>query len=136
MKLKKYGKNIELLIFNIIDTAYVSEAESAMGYYFDGLGNRLDGAIVDGVEDTELVYFDEKQIKSIKYQYSLIGSKYEGKVSKHAEFIKDMISKHEKELLIKDNELSVEKYENKLLQKDKELLQQQIEIMKLKSKKH
>lgn len=50
---KEHGNDIRLLLFNLIDSSYVSAAELALGYYFDRLDNRLKTTI------------DKSHIKSI-----------------------------------------------------------------------
>ena len=70
----------------------------------------------------------------MKEHYSLIGSKYEGKVSKHSELVKDLINKYEKELAMKDTKILKEQCKRKLSDKNVENLSQKIEIMKLKAK--
>ena len=101
--------------------------------------NRLN-AQINGANETELVVINDKQIKSIKDQYSLIGSKYMGKANNFNEMIKDLTIKHEKELtvirheqelMIKDNELMIKDKDNELIMKDKnnELMMKDKEMM-------
>lgn len=62
-----------------------------------------------------MVVIGKSQLKSISTQFSLIGSKYQGKISKHSEIVKDLINQHEKELMIKDKELMKQQYEKELM---------------------
>ena len=128
----KYGDHIELLTFNLIDPIYVTEAESSLRNYFRQLNNKLTLKI-DKKTETELIVIDKNILSDIKDQYSLIGSKYVGRVRKHSEIIKDLTNKYERELLVqqkkilkKNNELIIQQFENKLLKKDNELLRLQL----------
>jgi len=127
---RKYGTNIQILVFNIIDPTYVSEAETSLDLFFE---KDLVDITIKGNRETELVAIDESSIKNVRAQYSLIGSKYEGKVSKHAELVKDLTNNHlnmmkdldhshAMALMVKDQEISAEKNKNALLMKDNEIL--------------
>ena len=124
----KFGNQIELLLFNIIDSSFLSKAENSLDKYFESMDSLLDVKI-KGNNETEVVVIEKTDIKNIKDQFELIGSKYEGKMSKQAEFIKDLITKHEKEIM-------VEKHKNELMivRHQKEILEQKLEIAQLKAK--
>ena len=57
-------------------------------------------------------------------------------MSKQAELVKDLITKHEKEIMTEkhEKEIMTEKHKNDLLKKDNEILKQQLEIAQLKAK--
>ncbi len=131
----KFGNQIELLLFNIIDSSFLSKAENSLDKYFESMDSLLDVKI-KGNNETEVVVIEKTDIKNIKDQFELIGSKYEGKMSKQAEFVKDLITKHEKEIMTEkhEKEIMTEKHKNDLLKKDNEILKQQLEIAQLKAK--
>lgn len=144
---KKYGTSIQILVFNIIDPTFVSKAENALDLFFK---KDLVDITIKGNKETELVAVDESSIKMIKSQYSLVGTKYEGKVSKHAEIIKDLTNQHldmikdlnhahEIALMEKNQEIIAERHQKELLEKDNlllkkenQLLSQKIELLILK----
>ena len=122
------------MLYNFIDPSYVSKAEASLKHYFTGLDNFLETEI-DGKPETELVILKKSQLKSVKDQYSMLGSTYAGEVSKHTQSIKDLMHNNEKALMIKDRELMTVKHEKDLLEKDNKYLIQTIELLKLKAKK-
>lgn len=91
---KKYGIHIELLILEMIDNTYASEAETALGNYFEEVYNKLE-TDVDGKKEIELVTINASNIKSIKNQYSLLGTKYVCKVSEFFAILKEVTHKND-----------------------------------------
>lgn len=156
----KYGNQIELLIFNLVDPACISSSETATKRYFEDVNAFLDIEI-DGQRETELVVIKKSQIKNVRSQYGLIGSKYVGKVREHAAILNEFVNnyekqitahKHEKELMQKNKELLIQthsyelmkkdnekelieqKYTFELLKKNNKILKQKLELAKLKAK--
>lgn len=131
---RKFGNQLELLAFNLIDASYLSEAENSLYKYFKEIKSFINLKI-DSNKQNEIVAVDQHQIKNIKHQIGLIGSKYEGKASKQSEFVKDLIVKYEKEITKErhEKEIMIERHEKEIIKKDNELLKQKIEIMELKT---
>jgi hypothetical protein len=133
---KTYGSDIELLLFYLIDKEYVSEAEAVVTSYFKALDIKLE---LEG-EDELIIFNPATQLKHIRTQYSLIGNKYAGQVSEQATLVKDLVNKHEKELMMKENEInkithekeiSKVTHEKEIMLKDKEIMLKDKEINKI-----
>jgi hypothetical protein len=115
---KTYGSDIELLLFYLIDKEYVSEAEAVVTSYFNALNIKLEA---EG-EDELIIFNPATQLKNIRTQYSMIGNKYAGQVSEQASFVKDLVNKHEKEIMQKNSEIMQKNNEVMLKDKDNEII--------------
>jgi len=126
----EFNKEIELVLFSIIDPQYISEAETSISCYFNE--NKLNGYKIKGVEQNELIIFNKDNINQIKEHYKLIQNSYIG----HYKELYDKINKLETELMIEkhNNELITEKHKNELKDKDIQLLEYKIKFLELTTK--
>lgn len=140
--MSNYGNDIELLIFEYIDEKLLVEAEASLKKYFKATNTRL---ITD--REDELIIVNKESLKLLKDQYRMIGTTYRGEVGENINVVKDLISKHEKELMMKDKEISDIKHKNDILVselkhekelalKDNEYLKLKLELVELKLKKN
>ena len=126
----EFNKEIELVLFSIIDPQYISEAETSISHYFNE--NKLNGYKIKGIEQNELIIFNKDNINQIKEHYRLIQNSYIG----HYKELYDKINKLETELMIEKhkNELITEKHKNELKDKDIQLLEYKIKFLELSTK--
>lgn len=129
-------KNVSLRLkyYSYIDPQFTSAGET----YIKNLFNASDSHIRYEKKD-EIVAISKKQLESLAESYDHIGKKYSGNVSELITKIKDLEcnielanTKHEKELLEKDNLLLVK--DNLLLAKEKELQNERNEKELIKEK--
>ena len=132
----EFNKEIQLVIFSIIDPQYISEAETSISHYFNE--NKLNGYKIKDIEQTELVIINKDNMNQIKEHYRLIQNSYIG----HYKELYDKIHKLETELIQEKykseliiqthkNELLIETHKNELKDKDIQLLEYKIKFLEL-----
>jgi hypothetical protein len=137
----KYGAQIELLIFEIVDPEFVVNAETSISHYFNAHNCKLfEGTPI------ELVTFSKKKINLFKEQYSLVAGKHNDKYQQQIANIKILAEKHERELEVIRHSIELDKlrhtseldklrYEKELSHKDNEIMKAKYELLLLKNKK-
>jgi len=131
---KEFNKNIELIMFSIIETKYIFEAECNIKQYFKS--NKLD------YKDTkELIIINKNNLDQIKQHYRIIQNSYIGQFAEMNNKIielekqlieyKNIIQLKDKDLLFKEKEIQLlnEKHKNELQVKDIQLLEFKIKML-------
>jgi hypothetical protein len=118
---KEFNRDIELLVFSIIDPKYIFEAEENIKQFFES--NKIEFK-----SEKELIIIKQKDIKKIKEHYKLIQNSYIGRYQE----MNNKINELEKELIkIKyEKEIMIVTHDNELKKKDIELRDAQIEYQK------
>lgn len=109
---KKYGYNLELVLFNPIDPQFISKAETELKHIIIDMEFKFEND-----EHTELAIIPENKMKLIKKQYNLLSIQYAGHYTE---------LQHKIQLMEKNHELEIMKLKN-----ENELLKKDIQILKL-----
>lgn len=130
---KEFNQDIELSCFSIIESKWLSEAETQIKHYFEPYK-------LEYKQYKELVVIDKKQLSQVKNFYSMIQKSFIGRyielTSKIAELENKIIEeKHKNELLVEKhkNELQQEQHKNGMKDKDIEILHMKLIIAEMKS---
>ena len=129
---KEFNQDIELSCFSIIESKWLSDAETQIKHYFDPYKLKYK-------QYKELVVIDKKQLSQVKNFYSMIQKSFIGRyiefTNKIAELETRIIEeKHKNELLVEKhkNELQLEQHKNGMKDKDIEILHMKLIIAEMK----
>jgi len=119
-----FNKEIELILFSIIDPQYTSQAEKSISHYFNG--NKLNDYKINGKDQNELIIINKNNLSQIKEHYKLIQNSYIG----HYKELHDKIISLEKDLLNEKNQHELTKKDHELTKKDHEFTKKDHELTK------
>jgi hypothetical protein len=135
---KEFSKEPTLLYYSIIDSIYISEAETDINCYFSNDKYKYNYGSME-----ELVIIDKSELKQIKMIYQCIENKYIGRY----EELKNEITELKIEILELNNKLKTidiehkheiellkEKHNNDLHKKDIELYKKENDLLAIKDK--
>lgn len=136
---KMKGSSLELVSMGLIDPQYISNAETKLKHFFEGMN-----LIVEHKKYEELVVIPKEKMKLIKEQYEIISSRYIGHISELVTKLKEkdyeitlLKKNHELELqkAKSENEIQKERFEAQKGKLEIELLKRDLEIANLKLRK-
>lgn len=136
---KMKGSSLELVSMGLIDPQYISNAETKLKHFFEGMN-----LIVEHEKYEEIVVIPREKMKLIKEQYEIISSRYIGHISELVTKLKEkdyeitlLKKNHELELqkAKSENEIQKERFEAQKGKLEIELLKKDLEIANLKLRK-
>lgn len=116
------NSTLELVLFSFIDTQYISEAETSIKNFFEGMD-----MVIPHDKFSELAVIPKNKMKNVKNQYKLISQSYLGHVKNLITEIENLKKDHKMEIMEYKHKIEISEQRNESLMKD-------LEIAHLKSK--